>query len=146
MTMGDFTPYSGFLGGVLIGLGAALLLLANGRIAGISGIIGGLLAPPFSEVAWRLLFIAGLWLGAVVFIAARGAPLAVTVQASLPVMAVAGLLVGVGTRMGGGCTSGHGICGIARLSKRSMVATVVFIATAMVTVYVVRHVAGGAAA
>jgi hypothetical protein len=144
--MESFTPYSGFIGGVLIGVAAVLLLLANGRLAGISGIVGGLLAPPFSDAAWRLTFVAGLWLGAVAFMAAKGGPIAVAIQASLPVMGVAGFLVGVGTRMGGGCTSGHGICGIARLSKRSMVATIVFIATAMVTVFVVRHLAGGAGA
>ena len=141
--MGDFTPYSGFFGGVLIGVAAVLLLLANGRLAWISGIVGGLLAPPFSDTAWRLMFIVGLWLGAVAFMFARGGPLSVAIQASIPVMAVAGFLVGFGTRMGGGCTSGHGICGIARLSKRSMVATIVFIATAMVTVFVTRHLVHG---
>ena len=138
--MGDFTPYSGFLGGLLIGIASVLLLLANGRIAGISGIVGGLLAPPLSDALWRLMFIFGLWIGAIALILARGAPLALVVQASTPVMAVAGFLVGFGTRMGGGCTSGHGVCGIARGSKRSIVATVVFIATAMVTVFFVRHV------
>lgn len=142
--MGDFTPYSGFIGGVLIGVAAVMLLLANGRLAGISGIVGGLLAPPFSDAGWRLMFVVGLWLGAVAFMFAKGGPIAVAIQASVPVMAVAGFLVGVGTRMGGGCTSGHGICGIARLSRRSMVATIVFIATAMATVYVVRHLAQGA--
>ena len=131
----------GFLGGVLIGVAAVMLFLANGRFAGISGFVGGLLAPPFSVAAWRVMFVAGLWLGAVAFIVARGAPLALTVQSSLPVMVVAGLLVGVGTRMGGGCTSGHGVCGIARGSKRSIVATLVFVAAAMATVFVVRHVA-----
>src|SRR5262245_61929835 len=129
----------GFVGGMLIGAAAVMLLLANGRVAGISNIVGGLLAPPFADSAWRLMFIVGLWLGAVGFIAARGAPLALTLQASLPVMAVAGFLVGFGTRMGGGCTSGHGVCGIARFSKRSIVATLVFMGTAMVTVFVVRH-------
>jgi uncharacterized membrane protein YedE/YeeE len=142
--MGDFTPYSGFFGGVLIGVAAVMLLLANGRLAGISGIIGGLLAPPFPDAAWRLMFIVGLWLGAVAFMFAKGAPIAVAVQASVPVMAVAGFLVGVGTRMGGGCTSGHGICGIARLSRRSMVATIVFVTTAIATVYVVRQLVQGA--
>lgn len=137
--MGDFTPYSGFFGGVLIGVAAVMLLLANGRIAGISGIVGGLVAPPFSDAAWRLMFVVGLWIGAVVFMLVKGGPISVAIQASLPVMAVAGFLVGLGTRMGGGCTSGHGVCGIARGSKRSIVATLVFIATAMVTVFVVRH-------
>src|SRR5262245_45685173 len=119
----------GFLGGMLIGVAAVMLLLANGRIAGISNIVGGLLAPPSSDSALRVMFIIGLWLGAVVFVAAKAAPLALELQASVPVMAVAGLLVGVGTRMGDGCTSGHGICGIARFSKRSIVATLVFMAT-----------------
>ena len=137
--MGDFTPYSGFFGGVLIGVAAVLLLLANGRIAGISGIVAGLLEPTFSDAAWRLMFIAGLWIGAIALILARGAPFAVAIQASMPVMVVAGFLVGFGTRMSGGCTSGHGVCGIARGSQRSIVATMVFIATAMATVYVVRH-------
>jgi len=131
----------GFLGGMLIGLAAVMLLAANGRIAGISDIVGGLLSPPFSDSMWRVMFIVGLWLGAVAFVAARGAPLALAFQASVPAMAVAGLLVGFGTRMGAGCTSGHGICGIARFSKRSIVATLVFMATAMVTVFVVRHAA-----
>jgi len=139
--MENFTPYSGFFGGALIGAAAVMLLLANGRIAGISGIVGGLLAPPFSDALWRLMFVIGLWIGAIAFILARGAPLALAVQASTPVMAVAGFLVGVGTRMGGGCTSGHGVCGIARGSKRSIVATVVFIAAGMATVFVVRHLA-----
>ena len=137
--MGNFTPYSGFFGGMLIGAAAVILLLANGRIAGISGIVGGLLAPPFSDAAWRLMFILGLWIGALAFMAAKGGPIAVVIQASVPVMTVAGFLVGVGTRMGGGCTSGHGVCGIARGSKRSIVATTVFVATAMVAVFVVRH-------
>lgn len=141
--MGDFTPYSGFLGGVLIGVAAVMLLLANGRIAGISGIVGGLVAPPFSDAAWRLMFVVGLWIGAGAFMLASGGPIAVAIQGSLPVMAVAGFLVGLGTRMGGGCTSGHGVCGIARGSRRSIVATVVFIATAMVTVFVVRHWGAG---
>ena len=137
--MGDFTPYSGFFGGVLIGVAAVLLLLANGRIAGISGIVGGLLDPSFSDAAWRVMFIAGLWIGAIALILATGGPFAVALQASIPVMLVAGFLVGFGTRMSGGCTSGHGVCGIARGSKRSIVATIVFIATAMATVYIVRH-------
>jgi len=137
--MGDFTPYSGLFGGVLIGVAAVLLLLANGRIAGISGIVAGLLEPTFSDAAWRLMFIVGLWIGAIALILAKGAPFAVAIQGSMPLMVVAGFLVGFGTRMGGGCTSGHGVCGIARGSKRSIVATGVFIATAMATVYVVRH-------
>src|SRR5262245_25641115 len=140
--MGDFTPYSGFFGGVLIGVAALLLLLANGRIAGISGIVAGLLEPSFSDAAWRLMFIAGLWIGAIALILARGAPFAVALQASMPVMVVAGFLVGFGTRMGGGCTSGHGVCGIARGSKRSIVATIIFMGVAMLVVFVARHTMG----
>jgi uncharacterized protein len=140
--MGDFTPYSGFFGGILIGIGTTLLLLANGRIAGISGIVGGLLAPPIAEAGWRAMFIAGLWLGAVAFMFAKGGPFLVALQASWPTMAAAGFLVGLGTRMGGGCTSGHAVCGIARLSRRSVVATVVFLASAIVTVFVARHAIG----
>jgi uncharacterized protein len=135
-----FTPVSGFLGGMLIGLAAVLLLIANGRIAGVSGIIGGLLSRARGDVSWRLMFVAGLWLGALIYWAARAQMFEVQTVASWPVMLLAGLLVGFGTRMGSGCTSGHGVCGIARFSKRSTVATVFFIATGIATVFVTRHV------
>jgi hypothetical protein len=141
--MNSFTPVSGFLGGILIGLAAALLLLANGRIAGISGIVGGLIVPKTGETGWRLMFVLGLLAGPLVFIVLQGRLFPVEVMASLPTMAIAGVLVGFGTRMGGGCTSGHGVCGIARLSKRSIVATAVFMSSAIVTVWLTRHVAGG---
>lgn len=141
--MNTFALWNGLLGGILIGLASTLLLLANGRIAGISGIVGGLLAPKSGETGWRAMFIIGLWLGAAGFISASGAPLDLALQASPTVMAVAGFLVGLGTRMGGGCTSGHGVCGIARLSKRSVVATLVFMVSAMATVFVVRHLLAG---
>jgi uncharacterized protein len=141
--MENFTPYSGFFGGILIGISAVLLLLANGRIAGISGIVGDLLAAGSGDKGWRLMFVFGLWIGALSFVFAHGAPFAVDIPAPWPGMAIAGLLVGFGTRMGGGCTSGHGVCGIARFSMRSIVATLVFMASAAVTVYVTRHVAGG---
>nr|MBV6629566.1 YeeE/YedE family protein [Oceanococcus sp. HetDA_MAG_MS8] len=137
-----FTPLTGLAGGLLIGLSAVLLLLANGRIAGISGIVGGLLAPARGEWAWRLLFVVGLVSGAAVYMVSTGS-LGVSVQAAWPVMAAAGLLVGIGTRLGSGCTSGHGVCGIGRLSARSMIATIVFMATAGTTVFIVRHVVGG---
>jgi uncharacterized membrane protein YedE/YeeE len=139
----NFTPGSGFFGGVIIGLAATLLLLANGRIAGISGIVGGLLAPISQETGWRLLFVIGLWIGALVFMFAHGAPVSVTIGASWPTLLIAGLLVGFGTRLGSGCTSGHAVCGIARFSKRSIIATVVFMGSAIVTVFLVRHVFGG---
>lgn len=138
--MENFTPVSGLIGGLLIGLAAALLLLLNGRISGISGIVGGLLAPKSSDAGWRVVFIAGLLLGAFGYMLATGGAMPVRMQASMPVLVVAGLLVGFGTRFGSGCTSGHGLCGIARLSKRSIVASAVFFGVAMLTVFIVRHV------
>ena len=137
--MENFTPVSGLIGGLLIGLSAVLMILLNGKIAGISGIVGGLLARKGSEVGWRVVFIVGLLLGAFIYILATGGALPVNIQASLPVMVIAGLLVGFGTRLGSGCTSGHGVVGIARFSKRSIVATVVFFATAVITVFVTHH-------
>ncbi len=136
----DFTPVSGLIGGLLIGLATALMMLFNGRIAGISGIVGGLLARNGSEVGWRAVFVVGLLLGAFIYMLATGGALPVRVEASLPVMVVAGLLVGFGTRLGSGCTSGHGISGIARLSKRSVVATLVFMGAGIVTVFLTGHV------
>jgi uncharacterized protein len=135
----NFTPLSGFIGGLLIGLSAVLLILLNGKIAGISGIVGGLLARKGSQVGWRAVFIAGLLLGAFIYILATGGALPVYIQASLPVMIIAGLLVGFGTRLGSGCTSGHGVVGIARFSKRSIVATLVFFVVAIITVFVTHH-------
>jgi uncharacterized protein len=143
INMETFTPLSGFFGGVLIGIASTLLLLANGRIAGISGIVDGLLAPKSGETGWCLLFITGLWIGGLAFLFARGAPLSIAVEASWPTMLVAGVLVGFGTRMGSGCTSGHAVCGIARWTKRSIVATVVFMTSAIVTVFLARHILGG---
>jgi uncharacterized membrane protein YedE/YeeE len=135
---------SALLGGVLIGLAATWLLWANGRIAGVSGIVDGIVRrSSWSEWGWRAAFVLGLVL-------AGGIAMHVVGQralspASWPVLVLAGLLVGYGTTLGGGCTSGHGVCGIGRLSKRSIVAVVVFMATAIVTVFVVRHVLGAAA-
>ena len=140
--MHDFTPVAGALGGALIGLAAALLLALNGRIAGISGILGGLLPPRLGDVAWRVLFVVGLALGAGAWEAISGGAAGYRMQASLPMLVVAGLLVGFGTRWGAGCTSGHGICGLARLSPRSLVAVGVFMASAALTVFVLRHVVG----
>ena len=138
--MDNFTPVSGLVGGLLIGLSAVLLILLNGRIAGISGIVGGLLAKKGSEVGWRAVFIAGLLLGAFIYMLATGGAMPVIMQASLPIIVVAGLLVGFGTRLGSGCTSGHGVCGIARLSRRSIVATSVFMGVAILTVFLTHHV------
>ncbi len=138
--MENFTPVSGLIGGLLIGLATVLMMLLNGRIAGISGIVGGLLARNGSEVGWRAVFVVGLLLGAFIYMLATGGALPVRVEASLPVMVVAGLLVGFGTRLGSGCTSGHGISGIARFSKRSIVATLVFMGAGIVTVFLTGHV------
>ena len=141
--MANFTPLSAAIGGALIGLSAVLLMLLTGRIAGISGIFGGLLNPGSSDKGWRIAFIAGLilapllagWIG-------HGMPTP-QLPASWIVIIAAGLLVGFGARLGGGCTSGHGICGVARLSPRSIAATAIFILTAIATVAVTRHVLGG---
>ncbi len=138
--MENFTPVSGLIGGLLIGLAAALLLLLNGRISGISGIVGGLLVPKSSDAGWRVVFVAGLLLGAFAYMLAAGGTIPVKMQASLPVLVAAGLLVGFGTRLGSGCTSGHGLCGIARLSKRSSAATAMFFGVAILTVFLTRHV------
>lgn len=131
-----FAPLAGLGGGMLIGLSALLMLWLNGRITGISGIAAGLMAR--SDVQWRALFILGLWLGAILY-AWLGPGLQVELPGGVGLMAVAGFLVGFGTRLGSGCTAGHGICGLSRLSKRSLVATATFFLAAMVTVYVVRH-------
>lgn len=140
--MENFTPVSALLGGLLIGLSATLTLAVNGRIAGISGILSGVLAPRGGEIAWRVLFIAGLLSGAIVWLLVTGQPLPVDLQAGPVLTVAAGLLVGFGTRLGSGCTSGHGICGMARFSRRSLTATLVFMLTAILTVYLTRHLLG----
>ncbi len=134
-----FTPWSSLLGGILIGAAAALLVLANGRVAGISGILSGLVASRRPDIGWRAAFIAGL-------LAAPAALLLFTslrapgIEAGPGLLVAAGLLVGVGTCFGSGCTSGHGVCGLARLSPRSLVATLAFMAAGFATVFVLRHV------
>ncbi len=139
--MDGFTPLGAILGGVMIGASASLLLLLNGRIAGISGILGGLFAAPSRETGWRAAFLVGLVLAPLAYGLLAGLP-AVHVGASFPLLALAGLLVGFGARLGSGCTSGHGVCGLARLSPRSMAATGTFMAVAILTVLVTRHLAG----
>ena len=133
-----FTPAPALIGGAIIGAAAALLAVLNGRIAGVSGILGGLARPQAGDISWRIAFVAGL----------IAAPLAWRLLAALPeirvdtsyfTLASAGLLVGIGTRYGGGCTSGHGVCGVARMSPRSIAATLAFMATGFATVYVARH-------
>jgi hypothetical protein len=138
----DFTPISALIGGALIGCAAGALYWLNGRIAGISGIFGGVLVPQAGDTAWRALFLVGLVAGAALY--ALLYPGGFRPRAGFPVglLAAGGFLVGFGTRMGGGCTSGHGVCGVSRLSARSLVATAVFVATGMLTVFVVRHVIG----
>jgi len=139
--MHDFTPGSALAGGLLIGIAASILLLASGRVSGISGILGGLLVRTRGDVAWRALFLAGL-VGAGV-LAFLIAPQSIgSSPRGLVGLAVAGLLVGVGTRLGNGCTSGHGVCGVSRLSARSMIATATFMATGIATVALVRLLAG----
>ena len=134
-----FTPLSAFAGGLLIGVATALLLLLNGRIAGISGILGELLHPRRNDIAWRLLFIAGLIISPLVYQLFHVLPDA-TITANTGTIVIAGLLVGIGTRYAAGCTSGHGICGISRLSPRSIVATLVFMLSAGITVFIARHI------
>ena len=137
--MENFTPVSGLAGGLLIGAAATLLLVGIGRIAGVSGIAGGLLRRSPGDTAWRLLFLIGLVSGGGLYALVSGAPLAIRIDVGAPLLIVAGALVGFGTRLGGGCTSGHGVCGIARLSARSIAATVTFIGVAMATTFILRH-------
>jgi uncharacterized membrane protein YedE/YeeE len=140
--MHNFTPISGLVGGILIGSAAAGLLFFNGRIAGISNIFGALIPPSGEDAPWRLAFVAGLLAGGVVLLFAYPVALSVRPPASLPVLAVAGLLVGFGASVSNGCTSGHGVCGLGRRSVRSLSAVVTFMTTGVVTVYVVNHLLG----
>ena len=133
-----FTPYSALLGGVLIGIAAAMFLLWNGRIAGISGILGGLLRPKPGDLTWRFAFLVGLIFSPLIYQLFAPLP-ALQITSSSGIVVAAGLLVGVGTRYGAGCTSGHGVCGISRLSPRSIIATLVFMAAGFAMVFVMRH-------
>ena len=137
----SFTPAASAAGGVLIGLSAALFVLFNGRIAGISGVLGGLLKPVRGDIAWRVAFVAGL-IGAPLGYALFAGPPRLQIDAGSGALVAAGLLVGVGTRLGSGCTSGHGVCGLSRLSPRSLVATASFMAAGFVTVFIARHLLG----
>ncbi len=140
--MENFTPISALVGGALIGAAAAILLLLNGRLAGVSGIAGGLTALAKGDMAWRIFFLGGLVIGALAYGLGEPASTSITIRDSLPVLILGGLAVGFGTRMGGGCTSGHGVCGLARVSVRSLAATGTFMVVAMITVFLMRHVAG----
>ena len=133
-----FTPWASLAGGVLIGLAAAMLVLFNGRVAGISGIIGGLLTPRSGEIAWRIAFVAGLFAAPLAFVLFGANPVP-RVDAGFGMLVAAGLLVGIGTSYGSGCTSGHGVCGLSRLSPRSLAATAAFMLAGVVTVFLVRH-------
>ena len=133
-----FTPWTALAGGLLIGLAAALFVLLNGRIAGISGIVGGLLRPVRGDIGWRIAFVAGL-IGAPLVYALVATVPAPRIDAGTGTLALAGLLVGVGTRYGAGCTSGHGVCGLSRLSPRSLVATLAFMGAGFATVFAMRH-------
>jgi len=139
----SFTPVAAVIGGAIIGVAVAVFAWLNGGVAGISGIVGGALRPGAGgDVAWRIAFIAGL-IVAPIFFAAAAALSPVDIEAGYPTLVLAGLLVGIGTRYGGGCTSGHGVCGISRLSPRSMVATLAFMAAGVATVFVARHLLVG---
>ena len=133
-----FTPWHALMGGALVGTAAALFVLLNGRIAGISGVLGGLLRPVKGDVAWRAAFVIGLIVAPLIYVL-FGSPPKPRIDADFGALVLAGLLVGVGTRYGAGCTSGHGVCGLSRLSPRSLVATVAFMAAGFATVFAIRH-------
>ncbi|EIU7611118.1 YeeE/YedE family protein [Vibrio vulnificus] len=132
-------PWESLAGGILLGISALTMLLVNGKVAGISGILTGLLTPKSRDFAWRLMFVIGMVSGGVLAVTFGAASASVALPTSGVLIATAGLLVGIGTRLGNGCTSGHGICGIGRLSKRSIVATAIFMAVAAMTVFVRLH-------
>ncbi|HHX8508945.1 TPA: YeeE/YedE family protein [Vibrio diabolicus] len=132
-------PWESLFGGILLGISATILLLVNGKIAGISGIMNGIMSPKKGDYSWRLLFAVGMIAGGLISVLVLGVAVPSTANLSLGMVIAAGLLVGIGTRLGNGCTSGHGICGMGRLSKRSIVATCVFMAVAGLTVFVRLH-------
>lgn len=142
--MESFTPIASTIGGILIGIAAAGLLMFHGRIAGISGIAGGIFRREPGDLAWRIMFLAGLFVAGVVWGYFRPLDYRVEIDRSMLALTIAGLAVGIGTQLGSGCTSGHGVCGIGRFSKRSTVATISFMVTAAITVFVVNEVLGGA--
>lgn len=141
--MEHFTPLASLIGGLLIGLSASMLLLCDGKIAGISGIVAGTLSPAKNDTLWRVVFIAGLLIGGFLLRVFSPEIFAISIPRSWGALILAGLLVGFGTRLGNGCTSGHGVCGLSRGAKRSLIATIAFMATGAVTVYVINHLLGG---
>ncbi len=138
----NFTPWAALAGGILLGLASALFILLNGRILGVSGIIGGLFRPRAGDVGWRLFFVLGVLVAPLLYFLVAG-PSTVRIDAGWVTLVIAGLLVGIGTSYGSGCTSGHGICGLSRLSPRSLVATLAFMGSGFVTVYLARHALAG---
>ena len=134
-----FTPWASLAGGILLGLASAVFILVNGRILGISGIVGGLFRPSAGDVGWRLSFLLGLLVAPLLYALVAG-PIAPRIDAGWMTVVIAGVLVGAGTRYGSGCTSGHGVCGLSRLSPRSLVATLAFMGAGFFTVFVMRHV------
>lgn len=141
--MENFTPIASLIGGIIIGASALGLMAFNGQVAGITGVTRGVLQPKGGDVAWRIAFLAGLIVGPAVYQAITGNMISPTITKSVPVLVIGGLMVGFGTTMGSGCTSGHGVCGLGRLSIRSLAATMTFMVTAVATVYIARHVVGG---
>jgi len=137
----NFTPWAALAGGLLLGLASALFILVNGRILGISGIIGGLLSPRRGDTGWRVSFVLGMLAAPLLYMAVAG-PVSARIDAGWATVIVAGLLVGAGTRYGSGCTSGHGVCGLSRLSPRSLVATLAFMGAGFLTVFLTRHALG----
>ncbi|MEY4266159.1 MAG: hypothetical protein RIS90_694 [Pseudomonadota bacterium] len=137
----NFTPWASLGGGLVLGLAAAMFILLNGRVLGISGILGGLLSPRMGDIGWRLAFLLGMAAAPTVFgwLAPAGFPAAPRIEAGYGLIVLAGLLVGLGTRYGSGCTSGHGVCGLSRLSPRSLVATLSFMGAGFAIVFVIRH-------
>lgn len=141
--MENFTPVSASIGGALIGLSAVMLMAFQGRIAGISGVLAGSAFAESGDKLWRWFFLAGLIAGPLIFWAVKGEPPPFEMKASLPLIIAGGLLVGFGTRLGSGCTSGHGVCGLSRLSLRSVVSVALFMLSGMLTVTVLRLAVGG---
>ncbi len=137
----NFTPWASLAGGILLGFASSLFILVNGRILGISGIVGGLLRPRPGDSAWRIAFLLGMFAAPLLYAALAG-PTVARIDATWGMVIAAGLLVGWGTRYGAGCTSGHGVCGLSRMSPRSLVATLAFMGTGFATVYIVRHLLG----